>query len=412
MELQWPLILFTTLTAWGCGVLGGAGALALKGAGKKSQQLLAILSCVLLAAGGIAVFFHLQHWERIFNGFGHITSGITQELIAIVAFVAVAVAYFAMARKSDDGGTLPKGMAWVAVAISVILAAVCAHSYMMPARPAWDSVLEVLSIVGAACLLGPATCAVVLAAKGEDAGECGLPAVAGSAIGAVCTAAYAAFIQLSAGAFSQVGYYFDPTHPTKAVADAAATVGDQAPLLWLGAVVVGAVVPLVCCVMARKKGDAASWKLFGGVAVVAALVGAVCLRVAFYNVGLSVFMFCGFIKSIPLDIEEAAMIDGCNPLQTFFGVVMPILKPTAITVAILNAMWIWNDYLLPYLVIGLSTNYKTIPVVVQYLVGSYGAKDLGAMMALLVLSVIPIIVFYLTCQKYIIEGVVAGAVKG
>ena len=208
-----------------------------------------------------------------------------------MAFVAVAVAYFAMARKSDDGGTLPKGMAWVAVAISVVLAAVCAHSYMMPARPAWDSVLEVLSIVGAACLLGPATCAVVLAAKGEDAGECGLPAVAGSASGAVCTAAYAAFIQLSAGAFSQVGYYFDPTHPTKAVADAAATVGDQAPLLWLGAVVVGAVVPLVCCVMARKKGDAASWKLFGGVAVVAALIGAVCLRVAFYNVGLSVFMF-------------------------------------------------------------------------------------------------------------------------
>ena len=131
-----------------------------------------------------------------------------------------------------------------------------------------------------------------------------------------------------------------------------------------------------------------------------------------FGAGLAVFMFCGFVKSIPVEIEEAAMIDGCNPLQTFFGVVMPILKPTAITVAILNAMWIWNDYLLPYLVIGLSTNYKTIPVVVQYLVGSYGAKDLGAMMALLVLSVIPIIVFYLTCQKYIIEGVVAGAVKG
>ena len=291
MELQWPLILFTTLTAWGCGVLGGAGALALKGAGKKSQQLLAILSCVLLALGGIAVFFHLQHWERIFNGFGHITSGITQELIAIVVFVVVAVAYFVMARKSDDGGTLPKWMAWAAIAISVILAAVCAHSYMMPARPAWDSVFEVLSIVGAAFLLGPATCAVVLAAKGEDAGACGLPAVAGSAIGAVCTAAYAAFIQMSAGAFSQVGYYFDPTHPTKAVVDAGATLAGQAPLLWLGAVVVGAVVPLVVCVLARKKGDAASWKLFGGVAVVAALIGAVCLRVAFYNAGLSVFMF-------------------------------------------------------------------------------------------------------------------------
>lgn len=131
-----------------------------------------------------------------------------------------------------------------------------------------------------------------------------------------------------------------------------------------------------------------------------------------FGAGLSVFMFCGFIKSIPLEIEEAAMIDGCNPLQTFFGVVMPILKPTAITVAILNAMWIWNDYLLPYLVIGLGTKYKTIPVAVQYLVGSYGAKDMGAMMALLVLSIIPIIVFYLASQKYIIEGVVAGAVKG
>lgn len=140
-------------------------------------------------------------------------------------------------------------------------------------------------------------------------------------------------------------------------------------------------------------------------------VGMVILYLGF-GAGLSVFMFCGFIKSIPLDIEEAAMIDGCNPLQVFFGVVMPILKPIAITVAILNAMWIWNDYLLPYLVIGLSTPYKTIPVAVQYLVGSYGSRDMGAMMALLVLAIVPIIVFYLTCQKYIIEGVVAGAVKG
>ena len=291
MELQWPLILFTTLTAWACGVFGAQGVLALKGAGKKSQQLLAVVSCVLLALGGIAVFFHLQHWERIFNGFGHITSGITQELIAIVVFVVIAVAYFAAARKSEDGGTLPKWMAVLAIAISVVLAAVCAHSYMMPARPAWNSVLEVLSIVGAACLLGPATVAVVLAAKGEDASELGMPAIVGSAIGAVCTAAYAAYIQMSAGSFTEVGYYFDPTHPTKAVADAAATVAAQAPLLWLGAVIVGAIVPLACCAMARKKGDAASWKLFGGAAVVAALIGAVCLRVAFYNVGLSVFMF-------------------------------------------------------------------------------------------------------------------------
>ena len=138
----------------------------------------------------------------------------------------------------------------------------------------------------------------------------------------------------------------------------------------------------------------------------------ICIIYLGFGAGLAVFMFTGFVKSMPIAIEEAAMIDGCNPIQIFFKVVCPILKPTMISTAILETMWVWNDYLLPYLVIGLSTNYKTIPVVVQYLVGSYGAKDLGAMMALLVLSVIPIIVFYLTCQKYIIEGVVAGAVKG
>lgn len=129
-----------------------------------------------------------------------------------------------------------------------------------------------------------------------------------------------------------------------------------------------------------------------------------------FGAGLAVFMFCGFLKSVPLEIEEAAMIDGCNPVQTFFMVVFPVLKPTAITVAILNAMWIWNDYLLPYLLIG--SEYKTIPVAVQYLRGGYGSVDMGALMAMLVLSIIPIIIFYLFCQKYIIKGIVAGAVKG
>lgn len=129
-----------------------------------------------------------------------------------------------------------------------------------------------------------------------------------------------------------------------------------------------------------------------------------------FGAGLSVFMFSGFVKSIPYEIEEAAMIDGCNPLQTYFRIVFPILKPTTITVAILNAMWIWNDYLLPYLLIG--SEYKTIPIAVQYLKGGYGSVDMGAMMAMLVLAIVPIIVFYLFSQKYIIKGVAAGAVKG
>lgn len=130
-----------------------------------------------------------------------------------------------------------------------------------------------------------------------------------------------------------------------------------------------------------------------------------------FGAGLAVFMFTGFVKGISLEIEEAAMIDGCNPIQTFFLIVFPILKPTTVTVAILQAMWIWNDYLLPSLVLNVN-KYKTIPIAVQYLKQSHGQIDWGAMMAVLVLAITPIVAFYIVCQKYIIEGVLAGAVKG
>lgn len=130
-----------------------------------------------------------------------------------------------------------------------------------------------------------------------------------------------------------------------------------------------------------------------------------------FGAGLAVFMFCGFVKSIPLEIEEAALIDGCSPLRTFFSVVLPIMKPTYISVGILETMWIWNDFLLPYLV--LDTNkYKTVSIVIQYMKGSFGRVDMGAIMAALIMAVIPVIVFYLSCQKHIIKGVSAGAVKG
>lgn len=130
-----------------------------------------------------------------------------------------------------------------------------------------------------------------------------------------------------------------------------------------------------------------------------------------FGAGLAVFMFCGFVKSIPLEIEEAALIDGCTPLQTFFRVVLPIMKPTYISVGILETMWIWNDFLLPYLVLDLN-KYKTISIAIQYMKGSYGRVDMGAIMAALILAVIPVVVFYLACQKHIIKGVAAGAVKG
>jgi len=140
------------------------------------------------------------------------------------------------------------------------------------------------------------------------------------------------------------------------------------------------------------------------------VVGIILVYLGF-GAGMAVFMFTGFVKAIPLEVEEAATIDGCNPIQTYFRIVFPMLKPTAITVAILEAMWVWNDYLLPYLILG--SDHKTVPVAIQLAMqGAYGSTDYGGFMAMLVVSIIPIIIFYVCSQKYIIKGVIAGAVKG
>ena len=137
----------------------------------------------------------------------------------------------------------------------------------------------------------------------------------------------------------------------------------------------------------------------------------ICIIYLGFGAGLAVFMFTGFMKSVPIEIEEAAMIDGCNPIQIFFKIVFPILKPTMISTAILETMWVWNDYLLPYLVLDIN-EFRTIPIHIQYLKGSYGSVDMGATMALILMSIVPVVIFYLCCQKYIIKGVAAGAVKG
>ena len=142
------------------------------------------------------------------------------------------------------------------------------------------------------------------------------------------------------------------------------------------------------------------------------VIGVIFIYVGF-GAGLSTFMYAGFVKSVPVDIEESAMIDGCNPVQIFFHVVFPVMKPTTITIAILNVMWIWNDYLLPYMVLGTTKGKTTLPVAIQIsMQGGYGDINMGAFMAMIVLTIIPVIVFYLFCQKYIIKGVIAGAVKG
>ncbi len=294
MELQWPLILFTTLVAWSAGVFGAQAVLALKGEGREIQTPAVIVSVALLALSGIAVFFHLQHWERIFNGFGHITSGITQELIAIVVFVIVAIVYFALLRKSADGGTVPKWIAVVAIVISAVLALVCAHSYMMAARPAWDTVVWPLVELCEGAALGTLTVMAMLAAKGGESKLGGIASVIGSAASAVLTIAMVAVFQASAGSFASVGYHFDPTTPTVHPVDVAAETnvlsGDLAPVVWLGVIVVGAALPLVAAILGQRKGGK-SWLAMGAAGVVCALIGAICLRVVFYEVGFSVFMF-------------------------------------------------------------------------------------------------------------------------
>ena len=129
-----------------------------------------------------------------------------------------------------------------------------------------------------------------------------------------------------------------------------------------------------------------------------------------FGAGLSIFMYSGFVKGVPISLEEAALIDGCNPISMFFKVVFPVLKPINITIAILNGMWIWNDFLLPYIILG--SEYRTLPIAIQYLTGGYGSVDYGHLMAMIIIALIPIVIFYFACQKYIIEGITSGAVKG
>lgn len=290
MELQWPLILFTSFLAWSAGLFATQGIYALRGQGKKAQMPALIVSLVLLVVGGIAVFMHLQHWERIFNGFGHLTSGITQELIAIVIMVIVMVVFFVFIRR---GGEEPDIPAWVAVLAIVVAAALCivmAHSYMMPSRPAWNSALQVLSIVGAACVLGPGTFAFLNSIRGGDAETAnGTTNIVGSIVGAITTVVYAASMGSAGSALDDVGYYFDPVGPTRGISEAtslSAFSGDS--LIFTIAAIVCSIVAVACAFVGKKQGN---WKVWGIVIAICAFVAAVCLRIVFYQMGASVYPF-------------------------------------------------------------------------------------------------------------------------
>lgn len=291
MELQWPLILFTTFMAWCAGTFATQCVLAFQGKAPRSQMTCWLVSAALLIIGGVAVFLHLQHWERIFNGFGHITSGITQELIVIVVLAVVAVVFLALLRRNDN--QVPKWIAALGIVASIALVVVMGHSYQMEAVPAWNTFLWVIALLGEACIMGPATVAVVAALCGEsddDVKIVGGYAFIGSVVNAVTALAASASIALAGGSLSEVGYYFDLTHPTHSIlsTDINPFTGDAALVMWLGVIVVGILVPIVACFMGKKKGD---WKMWGGVALIAAVIGVVCLRVVFYISGVHLFMF-------------------------------------------------------------------------------------------------------------------------
>ena len=292
MELQWPLILFTVFVAWSAGLFGTQSIASLKGEGTKAQVVSVITSAVLLVIGGIAVFMHLQHWERIFNGFGRITSGITQELIAIVLVVIVMVIFFIQARK--DEGKVAKWAAIAGIVVSAILVFVMAHSYMMASRPAWNSIAWILAVFGSSFILGPCTFLTIvnLIDKENDLKTLGMIAMVGTIIGAVFTIIYLFSLQFVADQFATVGYYFDVTHPTNSLIDLAAITGvltgDKAILSWLGVIIIGCALPIAATVMGKMKGN---WKIWGPVAVVSGLVGAICIRILFFQMGYLFFMF-------------------------------------------------------------------------------------------------------------------------
>ena len=282
MELQWPLILFTTFLAWCAGLFGTQCLYVLQGKGEKTQFAAWITSAVLLVVGGISVFLHLQHWERIFNGFGHITSGITQELIAIVVLAVVAVVFIVMLKRS---GKVASWVAIVGIVASAALVIVMGHSYMMASLPAWNTVLQVISLIGASCLLGPATFGFLAGIVGDE-GDYSLGMLVGSIVNLVTTVAYVIAIAGAGGSYANMGYYFDPTRATFGMTNTELfSPFASVALPYTICAIVAAAVALVAAVLSKKQG----MKIWGLVGVACGVAAAIALRVVFYIAGGHVF---------------------------------------------------------------------------------------------------------------------------
>ena len=287
MELQWPLILFTTLLAWSAGTFAALCLYALKGEGKKAILPAWIISAVLLVAAGIAVAMHLEHWERIFNGFGHITSGITQEFIGIVLLVIVAIVFLVLWTRND--GKVPAWLCILGIVVALALVLVSGLSYKMASRPAWNNALEVLTLIGAALALGPLTMMVIDGATDSEkklSGWAWITGIAGTAINAIATIGYLLSMKSATAGINKVGYYFDNSNPTVDIVDPSATVpfaGDAATLSIIA--IIGAVVGLIAALAVKKVKP----QIICAVGIIAVIAGAICLRMVFYQMGISVY---------------------------------------------------------------------------------------------------------------------------
>lgn len=293
MELQWPLILFVLFVSWSAGLFATQAVYAVKGECAKAQLPSLVASLALMAVGGVAVLFHLQHGERIFNGFGHITSGITQELIAIVVLVVVMAVYFVFLRRAEgaaDGTVIPKWLSAVSVIMCVALVCVMGHSYMMGSRPAWNTLLEVLSLIGAACALGPATFVVICSfVKTSSTSLDSKTTMAGTIVAAITSFAYIIRMAVASSSFTSIGYYFDPVHPNYAMADPSALSPFAGEALLPTALTI---VCVLCAIAASYAGSKkGNWKVCGSAIIALSVAACMALRVVFYLMGVSVYMF-------------------------------------------------------------------------------------------------------------------------
>jgi anaerobic dimethyl sulfoxide reductase subunit C (anchor subunit) len=291
MEIQWQLVVFTLLVCLGSGTFATCGLLAIFGKDAEIRLPALVVSLAAMVVGGFASLFHVQHWERMFNGFGHLASGITQEIIGLALVCIAIVVYFVVSRK----GKTPKWAGWMAIIVSIIMIIAMAHSYIMPSRPLWDSPLLYVYYFANFILLGGLTITLLCGLKGADAKLASMVALAGGALQVVGAIGYAVFIPSLASKFSIVEFYFDPNTPTKQMLDPNAIfsgylTGDGVLLFWVGALIVGAIIPLVVAFLARQK---AGMTLvgFASAAGVCAIAGGLAFRAVLYVLGFSLFIF-------------------------------------------------------------------------------------------------------------------------